>query len=60
VNCGTMMAQIELIGGKLAYEVGLQPDRKGGVGTDPVNTLDDFFFYTELGFGLAFTFEICL
>lgn len=28
-----MMAQIELIGGKLAYEVGLQPDRKGGVGT---------------------------
>eukprot|EP00913_Durusdinium_trenchii_P034174 g31982.t1 len=27
---------------------------------DPVNTLDDFFFYTELGFGLAFTFEICL
>ena len=52
VNCGTMIAQIELIGAKLAYEVGLQ--------TDPVNTLDEFFFYVELGFGLAFTFEIVL
>eukprot|EP00438_Fugacium_kawagutii_P020235 Skav232472 [mRNA] locus=scaffold2877:144742:155311:+ [translate_table: standard] len=52
VNCGTMMAQIELIGGKLAYEVGLQ--------TTPVNTMDEFFFYAELCFGIAFTFEICL
>lgn len=52
VNCGTMMAQIELIGGKLAYEVGLQ--------ATPVNTMDEFFFYAELCFGIAFTFEICL
>lgn len=52
VNCGTMIAQIELIGGKLAYEVGLQ--------STPVNTLDDFFFYVELGFGIAFSFEIIL
>ena len=52
VNCGTMIAQIELIGGKLAYEVGLQ--------STPVNTLDEFFFYVELGFGIAFTFEIIL
>lgn len=50
VNCGTMIAQIELIGGKLAYEVGLQ--------TTPVDTADEFFFWAELCFGLAFTFEI--
>ena len=50
VNCGTMIAQIELIGGKLAYEVGLQ--------TTPVDTSDEFFFWAELCFGLAFTFEI--
>ncbi|CAJ1369228.1 unnamed protein product, partial [Effrenium voratum] len=50
LNCGTMIAQIELTGQRLAYDI--------GVISTPIDTLDDFFWTAEFVFGICFAVEI--